>query len=339
VAGLALASHQGILVRDFNAFEKAVAVNTVVFDKTGTLTSGKWRLDRVELRGELDEPAVIALAAGLEAGDGEEKASDHPVAREIRRQAQRRGLDPLAVTNRRVEPSGISARWQDRPVRLGSRAFCRLALSPERSREDSRVFLTIGAVVAAVFYFADPPRPGAADTVTALSRAGCALHLITGDEAGPARRLAGRLGLTRWRAELSPLDKSAYIKDLRQADGRVAMVGDGVNDAAALGAADLGVALYAGHPLGHEVSDITLMAGDPRQLLTFNRLAARVHRKVRQNLGWSLVYNLVSIPVAMGGWLTPLVAVCAMLTSSLSVTLNTYGLVRRRLNGVGTSGE
>jgi heavy metal translocating P-type ATPase len=330
VAGLALASGQGILVRDFAAFEKAVAVDTVVFDKTGTLTSGSWRLERVELGGELDEAAAIALAAGLEQKDGEGAVSDHPVAGALLSQAVDRGLIPLTVSHRQVGRSGISATWMGRPVRIGNRAFCGLDRSPEGPRNDSPVFLTIDAVPAATFYFADPLRPGAAETVETLSRAGRALHLVTGDDGGPAHRLAGELGFAHWRAELSPLDKSAYIQDLRLAGGQVAMVGDGVNDAAALGAADLGVALYAGHPLGHEVSDITLMAGDPRQLLHFNRLAAVVQRKIRQNLGWSLAYNLISIPVAMSGWLTPLVAVCAMLASSLSVTLNTYALVRHR---------
>jgi P-type E1-E2 ATPase len=215
-------------------------------------------------------------------------------------------------------------------VRIGSRAFCGLSRSDTDQSDTSRVFLMVDGGPAATFRFADPLRPGSRSTLTALSRAGHALHLITGDEAGPTRRLTAELDLKQWRAERSPLDKSAYIKDLRQAGARVAMVGDGVNDAAALKAADLGVALYAGHPLGHEVSDITLMAGDPRQLLTFNRLAAVVNRKIRQNLGLSLVYNLVSIPIAMSGLLSPLVAVCAMLASSLSVTLNTYALVRKK---------
>jgi P-type E1-E2 ATPase len=330
VAGLALASGHGILVRDFSAFEKAVGIDTVVFDKTGTLTTGRWHLGRVTLGGELAESTAIALAAGLEKGDTEGEISNHPVARELVRQASARDLAPLTVRDRQVWPNGISATWEGRSVRIGSRVFCGLEASRERSRDDSRVFLTLDNAEAAIFYFADPLRPGAAATLETLTRAGCALHLVTGDEIGPARRLAERLGLTHWQAELSPLDKSAYIKDLRLAGDQVAMVGDGVNDAAALNAAELGVALYAGHPLGHEVSDITLMAGEPRQLLTFNRLAVLVHRKIRQNLGWSLVYNLISIPIAMGGLLSPLVAVCAMLASSLSVTLNTYALVRHR---------
>lgn len=331
VAGLALASRQGILVREFSAFETATAIDTVVFDKTGTLTSGRWRLEAVRLHGEIDTATAIALAAGLEQKPDAGGGNHHPVAREILRQAQERGLAPLPVENRRLHPNGVRARWRDRPVCIGNRAFCKLPPSPGPEQADSQVFLTLGEKLVARFSFADPLRPGAAGATDALARAGHHLHTITGDGPGPARMIAASLGIPRWRAELSPLDKSAYINDLRQAGGRVAMVGDGVNDAAALAAADLGVALYAGHPLGHEVSDITLMAGDPRQLLDFNRLAVDVHRKIRQNLGWSMVYNLVSIPIAMSGWLTPLVAVCAMLISSLSVTLNTYGLVRRRL--------
>ncbi|MEJ2637959.1 MAG: heavy metal translocating P-type ATPase [Desulfosarcinaceae bacterium] len=343
-AGLALASAEGILVRDFSAFETASDVDTVVFDKTGTLTTGRWRLEKVTLHAELDEATALAVAAGLERRDAGDAAAnavanaaaeagvDHPVAREISRQAERRGLEPVPVEKRRVSPGGISGTWQGRPVRIGSRAFCGLSLPDKDHSDVSRVFLMVAERPAATFHFADPLRPGSRPVLTDLFQSGRDLHLITGDEAGPTRRLAAELNLKLWRAELSPLDKSAYIQDLRQAGDRVAMVGDGVNDAAALKAADLGVALYAGHPLGHEVSDITLMSGDPRQLLTFNRLAAAVNRKIRQNLGCSLAYNLVSIPVAMSGLLTPLVAVCAMLASSLSVTLNTYMLVRRRVD-------
>jgi heavy metal translocating P-type ATPase len=338
VAGLSLAGADGILVRDFAAFEKAPTMDTVVFDKTGTLTTGQWRLEGITLHADLDESTALAVAAGLERGEaasaGAHAGVDHPVAREIRRQAERRGLDPVLTTNRRAAPGGICGLWRNRPVRIGSRSFCGLSLSDTDRSDTSRVFLMVAGNQAATFRFADPLRPGSRPALTALSRSDRDLHLITGDEAGPTRRLVAELRLKQWRAELSPLDKSAYIKDLRQAGARVAMVGDGVNDAAALKAADLGVALYAGHPLGHEVSDITLMAGDPRQLLTFNRLAAVVNRKIRQNLGLSLVYNLVSIPIAMSGLLTPLVAVCAMLASSLSVTLNTYALVKRRVDRV-----
>ena len=337
VAGLALASAKGILVRDFKAFEIMPVVDTVVFDKTGTLTTGRWRLEAVHTTAELDEATAVALAFGLEVDGGTGAASPHPVAREICRQAAERGLAPLPITARRAGGDGISGTWQGRRVRIGSRAFCGLppatASSSGPRGDGSHVYLTLADTLAATFSFADPLRPGSRSTLKALSQSGCDLHLITGDGVGPARTVAARLGLAHWQAERSPLDKSAYIKDLRQAGGCVAMVGDGVNDAAALDAADLGVALYAGHPLGHEVSDITLMAGDPRQLLTFRRLAAAVHRKIRQNLGWSLAYNLVSIPVAMGGLLSPLVAVCAMLASSLSVTLNTYALVKRRADG------
>jgi heavy metal translocating P-type ATPase len=333
VAGMALASAEGILVRDFGAFEIAPTVDTVVFDKTGTLTTGQWQLKGVALHADLDEATTLALAAGLERRGATAEPVDHPVAREICRQAEGRGLTPLDIAERRLWPNGISGEWRGRPVRIGSRAFCDLPVAETDPGAASRVYLMLGETLAATLSFADPLRPGSRPALAALSESGCDLHLITGDEAGPARRLAAALRLTRWGAERSPLDKSAYIKDLRQAGGRVAMVGDGVNDAAALEAADLGVALYAGHPLGHEVSDITLMAGDPRQLLSFNRLAAVVNRKIRQNLGLSLVYNLVSIPVAMSGLLTPLVAVCAMLTSSLSVTLNTYRLVKHRFDG------
>jgi heavy metal translocating P-type ATPase len=331
VAGLALAGAAGILVRDVSAFEKAPLVDTVVFDKTGTLTTGRWRLEKVALHADLDENTVLAVAAGLEKGGPSGVALDHPVAREICRQAERRQVDPIGIGKRKVGPDGISGIWRGRSVRIGSRAFCGLSDAEMDASDVSRVFLMVAGMPAATLRFSDPLRPGSRPALTALARSGRELHLITGDEAGPTRRLAAELALQPWRAELAPLDKSAYIQDLRQAGGRVAMVGDGINDAAALKTADLGVALYAGHPLGHEVSDITLMAGDPRQLLTFNRLAAAVNRKIRQNLGCSLAYNLVSIPIAMAGLLTPLIAVCAMLASSLSVTLNTYMLVRRRV--------
>jgi P-type E1-E2 ATPase len=165
--------------------------------------------------------------------------------------------------------------------------------------------------------------------VETLKQSAVDLHLVSGDAAASAGAVADTLGLTRVRGNLLPADKADYIDRLNQQGRHVAMVGDGVNDAAAMVRADLAVAVYSGAGLAKEAAHITLMRGDPAQLLDFFPLSRRVNRKVAQNLWCAWVYNLISIPVAMSGLLTPLVAATAMLLSSLTVIGNTLLLVRR----------
>jgi heavy metal translocating P-type ATPase len=334
VAGISLAGRKGILVQAFQAFETAGRLGHVVFDKTGTLTRGRWELLRVEALEGGPVEDLLALAAGVEAG------IDHPVARAVGRAAAARGIRPAGCTGVERLETGVAATCGGRRLRIGSAACLGGWLDPaapagRRGGEAegllaSRVYLGIDGRTAGVLVFGDRLKEAAADTVARLRSRGLAVSLVSGDGEAATRAASRVLGIDDAVGGRLPAEKAAIVAALRGGGGRkVAMVGDGMNDGPALAASDLGVALYGGAHLGREAAEVTLMRGDPRQLLEFLELAAAVHRKVVQNLALTFAYNLVAIPVAMSGLLSPLVAVTAMLLSSLSVTGNTLWLVRR----------
>jgi heavy metal translocating P-type ATPase len=330
LAGISLAGRRGILVREIQAFERADAVDTLVFDKTGTLTHGRWQLVGIDCQPGHDPATIAAWAAGLE------QASDHDIARSIKDYARVQGTSPARVTDVSVHPDGVRGQLEGTCLSIGSRGFAwGQAQSPDGARNDShgtltsRVFLSANDRPAATLIFGDAIRPSVPGMVETLKQSAVDLHLVSGDAAASAGAVADTLGLTRVRGNLLPADKADYIDRLNQQGRHVAMVGDGVNDAAAMVRADLAVAVYSGAGLAKEAAHITLMRGDPAQLLDFFPLSRRVNRKVAQNLWCAWVYNLISIPVAMSGLLTPLVAATAMLLSSLTVIGNTLLLVRR----------
>jgi heavy metal translocating P-type ATPase len=335
VAGLGVCRRRGILVRSFHSFETALRLKALVFDKTGTLTTGRWSLLAIHPFPGFQEDQALALAAGLEQDDA------HPIARAIRAAAAARGVTPVPCQAREAHGQGWSGFWRRQPVRIGSRALLAgwldapspLGIAGEPAGQGhglvSRVFLGVEGRLAAVLEFGDRLKPGAVEALAAMRQAGVAVSLVSGDGAAPTREAARRLGIARWFAEQNPGAKADLVAAARPPGGAVGMVGDGVNDAAALATADLGIALHAGNPLGREAADLTLMRGDPRQVPEFLRLAQKVQRTIGQNFLFSVAYNAVAIPMAMSGRLSPLVAVTAMLLSSLSVTANTLRLVRR----------
>jgi P-type E1-E2 ATPase len=196
-------------------------------------------------------------------------------------------------------------------------------------RVTSHVFLSEDGVPVAELIFGDAVRPSVPEMVRTLKSLAYSLHLISGDDHEATSAVGRTVGIAQSKGNLLPADKAEFIDGLRAEGHRVAMIGDGVNDAPALAHADLGVAVYAGSGLAKEAAHITLMRGDPAQLLDFFPLARKVNRKVTQNLWCAWIYNLISIPIAMSGLLTPLVAATAMLLSSLTVIGNTMLLVRR----------
>ncbi len=334
--GISAAAKKGLLIRDFACFEQADGVNVFVFDKTGTLTDGKWRLARVTARAPLDERSALALGAALEC------ESRHPIALELRRQAHRAGIDSdFELRAIRQHADGISAYWGGRTVRIGAAGFIGQSLAgrhagflpapadADADTFESTVFMTIDGRPAAVFVFGDTLRASAAATIQRLRAGGCETLLVSGDSRRVTAAVAERLGITRIHAQLLPADKAELVRRLRKEGARVAMVGDGINDAAAMARADLALAVYARGSLAGKAAQVTLMRSEPRQVLDFLDLAARVNRKIRQNLACALVYNVISIPIAMAGLLSPPVAVCAMLLSSLSVIGNTLLLTRQ----------
>jgi P-type E1-E2 ATPase len=273
---------------------------------------------------------------------------DHVIAVEIRRAAKARQIAPLVVSTVTAHEQGLSGRWEGRTVRLGSANF--VGAGPEESKNrptpagDDRavtswIFLSVDDRIVARLGFGDRLKPSAAAAVRRMRSRGLALRLVSGDSQNAAQQVGGRLAFPDARGDQRPLQKAHFIEALRREGAIVAMVGDGINDAPALAAADLSVAIFAGRQLGREAQAVTLMQGDPLQLETFLAFAERVNRKIQQNLWGSLIYNVISIPIAMTGWLSPLVAVGAMLLSSLSVTGNTLLLVHSERRTIPSAGD
>jgi heavy metal translocating P-type ATPase len=329
LAGISLAGREGILVRDLSAFERAGAIDAVVFDKTGTLTHGRWELLRIECLPGFAPALVTAWAAGLE------QDADHEVARSILAHAAARGIMPAQAETVTITAGGVFGRIAHQEVRIGKPDFAwpphatppEAAAAPSAEGTISRVYVGVGGRPAAVLHFGDTIRDRVPAMIQWLKQTQLEIHLISGDDDAVAREVARVLGVAHARGGLLPTEKVAYIEKLQRQGLRVAMVGDGINDAAAMAVAHLAVAVYNGTGLVKEAAHLSLMRGDPTQLTALFPLARRVNRKVVQNLGCAWIYNLISIPVAMSGLLTPLVAATAMLLSSLTVIGNTLLLI------------
>ena len=242
----------------------------------------------------------------------------------------------MSLQGLEVFENGISAFLDGERVKIGSRGFLADEIKGssdltllENKPEHSLVFLSFAHKVCGVFIFGDEIKSTSILAVKTLRKSGYRLSLISGDDDLTTKTIAAEMGIEEARGGRLPQEKATYISALQQQGRQVAMVGDGINDAPALVQADLAIAVHSGSHLGKEAADLTLMRGDPLQICDFIDLAKKVKSKVHQNLGCSFIYNLVSIPIAMSGLLTPLIAVSAMLLSSLSVIGNTLLLVKK----------
>ncbi len=335
VAGISLAGQAGILVHDFSAFERIHQVGAYVFDKTGTLTKGSWQLLDIQPFGGRSVDAVLAMAAGLEAG------AAHYVGEAIVHAAEERGLVPQTATGARVFENGASGTVGKSRVLIGAARFVSEenpdvsdfsgydAEAQGQGQAVSNVYMTVDGRMAAVFRFGDSLRETGPALVAELKRRGLKVSLISGDGEGPTRLVGERVGISDCHGGMRPAEKAAFVDAVKAGGDVTAMVGDGINDVPALASADLGIAVPSGRRIGKEASAVTLMGNQPGQILDFCSLAGRVTRTIRQNLLFSFIYNTISIPVAMSGLLNPLVAVTAMMLSSLSVTGNTLRLSMR----------
>ena len=334
VAGISIAGKKGLLVRDFKAFEQAEKVTAVVFDKTGTITAGKWELLDIICERSVTRDLALAMAAGLE------KDSEHFIAIEILNRARQKNLQPVSLTHIRHNDKGIRGLSNGRPVKIGSADFLDQELKAENkiqipaaaadeAENRSFVYLGIDGKLAATFVFGDTLRPESLETVATLQKRGLRLAMISGDGLQTTRSVGRMAGIAECLGGQLPGDKSRFIKNLQEQGYKTAMVGDGINDAPALVQADLSIAVHSGGQLSKEAADITLMRGEPSQIIEFLDFTAQVNKKIYQNLAFTYLYNTISIPIAMSGLLNPLVAVSAMLLSSLSVTGNTLMLVRK----------
>jgi len=333
VAGISGAGKKGILVRDFSSFEKSENLTAFVFDKTGTVTQGQWLLLGIIPYEGFSEEQALAFALALEAG------SDHYISREIEKQAEEKHIRPAQVERVEFHKNGISGWIGTDEVKIGSRDFLRHEIeasgaSPvEGSLQSdtfaSAVYMGFGGRLCAAFVFGDTMKEGSIPTMEKLRSEGFALSLVSGDENSATKHVGHMLKIESAYGAMLPKDKAAFIERLQREGHSVAMAGDGINDAPALVQSDLAIAVHSGNNLGKEMADITLMRGDPEQVLSFLKLAREVNRKVKQNFFAAFFYNIIGIPVAMSGLLTPLIAVCAMLISSLSVIGNTLLLTRK----------
>ncbi len=336
MVGTGVAARHGILIRDAAALEQARAIRTVVFDKTGTLTAGRPELVALHPAPGDDANAVLRLTAALQA------ASEHPLARAVLARAA--GLTISAAQGVRAMPGrGLEGEVEQRWLHLGTARLMRESgvdtapLEPEAEQLESAgrtvSFLAEGNRLLGLLAFGDATKPGAAQAIAELRACGLHVVLLTGDNQGAADTAARALGIEDVRAGALPADKAELIAALR-ARGPVAMVGDGVNDAAALAAADLGLAMATGTDVAAAAAGITLMRGDPRLVPAALDIAARTYGRIRQGLFWAFAYNLVGIPLAAAGLLSPVVAGAAMAFSSVSVVGSAL-LLRRWKPGAG----
>jgi Cu+-exporting ATPase len=330
MAGTGVAARHGILIKDAEALEIAHAVRRVAFDKTGTLTEGKPRLVACEPR------EALAVAAAIQSG------SEHPLARAVveaareERVAVDRATDVQAIAGR-----GVAAQVNGRDLRLGSTRWMRelgVDMGPLQSRaqdleREGRTVSWVadvgaGPTLLGLLAFGDTVKPTAAQAIASLRAHGVGATLLTGDNAGSAASVAKQLGIADFRAGILPEEKAKVVAELKQAGGLVAMVGDGINDAPALAAADVGIAMSTGTDVAMHAAGITLMRGDPALVADAIDISRRTYSKIRQNLFWAFVYNVVGIPLAAFGLLSPVIAGAAMAFSSVSVVTNALTLRR-----------
>ncbi|PCC68525.1 Cu+-exporting ATPase [Nannocystis exedens] len=324
----------GVLVRDAAALETLARVDTLVFDKTGTLTEGRPQLRVVEPLGALGADELLRLAASAEQG------SEHPLAAAVVAAARERGLPLAAVREFRAEAGrGVVGVVEGRSVALGNAELVRaLGLDAasvtsragaHRERGATVMFVVVDGALAGLLGVADPVRPGADETLGRLRGQGLRLVMLTGDHRATAEAVARGLGIDEVAADCSPADKAAFVARLQREGRRVAMAGDGVNDAPALARADVGIAMGSGTDVAIASAGITLLHGDLRGVARARTLGVQTLANIRQNLAFAFFYNLVGVPIAAGVLypvfgllLSPMLASAAMSLSSVSVVGN-----------------
>jgi Cu+-exporting ATPase len=338
MVGTGAAARHGILIKDAEALETAHALKMVVFDKTGTLTEGRPRV--VALEGN-DTRRLLALAAAVQQG------SAHPLARAVAELAGARDVIAPASSEAAALPGrGVRALVDGDTVWLGNRRMLgeigagtlppALIAAAERHEADGRTVSWLarshgGALaVEGVLAFGDGLKPTSRAAIARLRDLGVDSMMLSGDNEGSARAVAEALGLTRWVAHVQPQDKANVVRGLMREGRKVGMVGDGINDAPALAAADVGIAMAGGTDVALHTAGLTLMRGDPLLVADAIDISDRTWRKIRQNLMWAFVYNVVGIPVAAFGLLNPVLAGAAMALSSVSVVTNALLLRRWR---------
>jgi Cu+-exporting ATPase len=337
MAGTGVAARHGILIKDAEALELAHKITTVVFDKTGTLTDGTPHVVACVAADGTDRSDVLAIAAGLQAG------SEHPLARAVLAEVVTASVAPVVAQGQQALPGrGIAGEAAGEAYWLGNRrlmaengvdtaALDAVAAEQEAAgRSVSWLARASDRRALGVLAFGDAVKATAAAGVANLKARGIATVMLTGDNRGAAQAAATALGIDHVLAEVLPADKEAQVSQLKTAGKTVAMVGDGINDAPALAAADVGIAMSSGSDVAMHTAGITLMRGDPALVADAIDISKRTYAKIRQNLFWAFIYNVVGIPLAAFGFLSPVIAGAAMAFSSVSVVTNALTLKRWR---------
>ena len=344
MVGVGRGAHAGILIRDAQALERFESIDTLVIDKTGTLTEGKPKVVRIVAADGFSEPELLRLAASVERG------SEHPLAQAILNAANARQLKLGEAADFAARSGkGATGTVDGRMVALGNAMLMRelkvatpaIDGAAEAARLDgaTAIYIAVGGRAAGVIAIADPIKASAKTALGRLRDDGLRIVMLTGDNLTTARAVAVTLGIDEIEAGVLPERKSDVVQRLRRDGRRVAMVGDGVNDAPALAAADVGIAMGSGTDVAIESAGITLLTGDLMGLVRARRLSAATMRNIRQNLGFAFLYNLAGVPIAAGVLypvfgilLSPMVGAAAMALSSVSVIGNALRLARTKLD-------
>jgi Cu+-exporting ATPase len=333
----------GVLVKDATALELMAKVDTLIVDKTGTLTEGKPKLTDVVTFGRLKEKSLLGLAAGLEIG------SEHPLAEAIVNGAAARGAKPKKVDQfEAVTGKGVKGIVDGKSVALGNKAMMDLLkvslgdaeVQADKLRENGKtaMFVAVGQKISGIIAVADPIKDTTVAAISALHSTGLKIIMATGDNERTAMAVARELGIDEVRAGVLPEDKKALVDELHTNGHIVAMAGDGVNDAPALAAADVGIAMGTGADVAVESAGITLLKGDLNGIVRARKLAVATIRNIKQNLFFAFAYNAAGVPIAAGvlypltgTLLSPMIAAAAMSLSSVSVISNALRLRRVKL--------
>lgn len=336
MVGTGRGAEAGILFRDSEALERAGALTTVLLDKTGTVTQGKPAVTEIVAAPHSDEHTLLLYSASAEV------SSEHPLASAVVAAAKARGIKLLPIDDFKAAPGrGVSATIAERAVHIGSPRFLsenNIDISPlaaDISRLQANghtvVLLALDATLAGAIAIGDTLKSTSSQAIQALQARGLDVALITGDNRQTAQAIARQVSIERVMAEVLPADKAGAVQQLQAEGARVAMVGDGVNDAPALAQADVGFAIGAGSDIAIEAGDITLVRGDLTAVAQAIALSQATLRTIHQNLFWAFIYNIVLIPVAMLGGLLPMFAAAAMAFSSVFVVSNSLRLRGKRV--------
>jgi Cu+-exporting ATPase len=343
MVGTGRGAEMGVLVRNAEALELLEQVTAIVVDKTGTLTEGKPRLVTVEPVPGIDVPTLLGLAASLE------HVSEHPLAAAIVAGARERSVPISEVSHfESMTGKGVTGTVGRRPVAIGSMRHLEAlgidsgtlrARADELRREGQTVmFVAVDGTPAGLVGVADPIKPTAAEAIHALRQEGLEIVMVTGDNRTTAEAVAKSVGIDQVEADVLPDRKAAVVKRLQDRGERVAMAGDGINDAPALAQADVGIAMGTGTDVAMESAGVTLVKGDLRGIVRARRLSRATMKNIRQNLFFAFVYNVLGVPIAAGALfpffgvlLSPMIASAAMTFSSVSVIGNALRLRRAAL--------